>query len=305
MATKIEIALKTVTKIDDKKVPLNFKSIVESEYAVRYLDSFGANPTRENLAFVTKHSPISSAVLLPVWTKDTLVILPNCQQDPDTIDLQEVFKTEVVGAEVIHNPQEDPLLKEIHKRSQALYRRPSTRAIIDGESAEYFRETKIHWNSERNGEFLLPIIQELSVNDIKDKRFLKMAIKIRFDEEVIISALSEYSKSLKAFAPMLKRDLEGKVSSNLIRLLSSATFLQFYGNLFESCQNILVDIVSVSLEQLKLKDGKSYESAKKAIQEFPESLQVNLRDLNSEVLEVLDLYNQCVEDLNEKVVPGS
>jgi len=301
MANKIEIPLKTVNKLEEKRLPSNFKSIIEAEYAVRYLESFGANPTRENLDFVEKQSSISSAVLLPVWTKDTLVILPNCDQDPDSIDLQEVFKTDIVGSEVLHKASDDSLFKDRNRRNQTLSRKLSYKEIIERDSAEYVPVAKIKWSTEHNGESLRPLIKRLSVADIRDQRFLRGMIPLRFDEEVMISGIQSFSESLKSFAPMLRRDLEGKVSPNLIRMLSSAKFLQFYGTLFQSCQNIFGDIVSISLEELKLNDEKSYNSAIVFIQSLPEFSQRIVKDFQKEIMDILSLYNQCVESLNEKV----
>lgn len=36
----------------------------------------GVNPTRENVEFILNNLPINDALVIPVWAKDSLVILP-------------------------------------------------------------------------------------------------------------------------------------------------------------------------------------------------------------------------------------
>jgi hypothetical protein len=49
---------------------------MQHEYANRYLESIGAYPTRENIEFVLNNLAIKDALVLPVWARSKIVIIP-------------------------------------------------------------------------------------------------------------------------------------------------------------------------------------------------------------------------------------
>lgn len=49
---------------------------MQQEYANRYLESIGAYPTRENVEFVLTNLAIKDALILPVWARSKIVIIP-------------------------------------------------------------------------------------------------------------------------------------------------------------------------------------------------------------------------------------
>lgn len=49
---------------------------MEQEYASKYLESIGAYPTRENVEFVLNNLGIDEALVLPVWARSKIVIIP-------------------------------------------------------------------------------------------------------------------------------------------------------------------------------------------------------------------------------------
>lgn len=46
------------------------------EYANKYLESIGAYPTRENVDFVLNNLAIKDALVLPVWARSKIIIIP-------------------------------------------------------------------------------------------------------------------------------------------------------------------------------------------------------------------------------------
>lgn len=49
---------------------------MQQEYANRYLESIGAYPTRENIEFVLNNLAINDALVLPVWARSKIIIIP-------------------------------------------------------------------------------------------------------------------------------------------------------------------------------------------------------------------------------------
>lgn len=49
---------------------------MQQEYANRYLESIGAYPTRENIEFVLNNLAIKDALVLPIWARSKIVIIP-------------------------------------------------------------------------------------------------------------------------------------------------------------------------------------------------------------------------------------
>lgn len=50
--------------------------VMQQEYANRYLESIGAYPTRENIEFVLNNLAINDALVLPVWARSKIIIIP-------------------------------------------------------------------------------------------------------------------------------------------------------------------------------------------------------------------------------------
>lgn len=50
--------------------------VLQLEYANKYLESIGAYPTRENVEFVLNNLAIKDALVLPVWARSKIIIIP-------------------------------------------------------------------------------------------------------------------------------------------------------------------------------------------------------------------------------------
>jgi hypothetical protein len=77
MRSGVEIALFPTTQ---RVLPKDFDQIMQNEYSAKYLESIGATPTKENLDFVINNLPISNAIVLPVWVRDKIIIIPGMKE---------------------------------------------------------------------------------------------------------------------------------------------------------------------------------------------------------------------------------
>lgn len=55
---KIEIPLKTVAGVEQKKLVPNIRQTIENEYAIKYLERIGVQPTKEKIEYMLSNMPI-------------------------------------------------------------------------------------------------------------------------------------------------------------------------------------------------------------------------------------------------------
>jgi hypothetical protein len=323
MANKIEIPLKSTIGIQDKKLPQNFRSIVENEYSVRYLDSFGANPTRENLEFVSKHASITESVLLPVWTKNTLVILPNRSDDPETIDLKEIFKPEIIEAKGEKDMEKDHRLEKLLTTKLDLFtpieKKKSYNELITLKKSTYIPDSKANWRSESIAYNLKDLISNLKLKDLIHKDFLDINIKKIINDESVLSIVRKYLKLLKEFVPILKKDRDGNITILISKLISSKLAIEFYSVLFVTCQQVLSSCGNLSLIFLQKMNRNMYNTVKENIFSITTDLQMKTQIQFNETYEddnmlyekdnnvednnkiLFNLHQRCITVINSKV----
>lgn len=57
----------------------SFNQVLQYEYAAKYLENIGANPTKDNVEFVLNNLAIKDALVLPVWAREKVVIIPGME----------------------------------------------------------------------------------------------------------------------------------------------------------------------------------------------------------------------------------
>jgi hypothetical protein len=76
----IEISLKPMTGGVNRVLPPGISQVMQQEYANKYLESIGAYPTRENIEFVLNNLAIKDALVMPVWARSKIVIIPGMKE---------------------------------------------------------------------------------------------------------------------------------------------------------------------------------------------------------------------------------
>ena len=54
----------------------SYISLLEKEYAARYLESIDSAPTKDNVEYILDNLPLKDALVLPVWIRDKILIIP-------------------------------------------------------------------------------------------------------------------------------------------------------------------------------------------------------------------------------------
>ena len=61
---KIEIPLRTVAGLEHKKLATNIRQTIENEYAIKYLERIGVQPTKEKIDYMLSTMPIEVSYFL-------------------------------------------------------------------------------------------------------------------------------------------------------------------------------------------------------------------------------------------------
>jgi len=91
LKSKIEISLKHSTGTS-QKFPPNIRTILQNEYASKYLESIGANPSKENIEYVLNHWPIKDAIVIPAWVREKIIIVPDSSIENEDAILQHLYR---------------------------------------------------------------------------------------------------------------------------------------------------------------------------------------------------------------------
>lgn len=61
---KVEIPLRTVAGLEHKKLASNIRQTIENEYAIKYLERIGVQPTKEKIEYMLSNMPIEVYLFL-------------------------------------------------------------------------------------------------------------------------------------------------------------------------------------------------------------------------------------------------
>lgn len=76
MSQAVAIRLKPNSRYD-KQLPMSYyEKTLANEYATNYLESMNAYPTPSNVHYVLKEFPINNSLILPVWSRETVFVVP-------------------------------------------------------------------------------------------------------------------------------------------------------------------------------------------------------------------------------------
>ena len=77
----------------NRVLPPGIIEVVHNEYANKYLSKIGAYPTKENIDFVNRNLSINNALIVPVWARGKLLIIPGMKDHESDFDMQELSRS--------------------------------------------------------------------------------------------------------------------------------------------------------------------------------------------------------------------
>lgn len=88
----IEIPLKTTGYTGP--LPAYMEKTLQGEYAHQYLENIGTMPSSKNVEFVHSNLPLSESLILPVWSREIIAIVPGMtlKQAESTSIIQDIFQ---------------------------------------------------------------------------------------------------------------------------------------------------------------------------------------------------------------------
>ena len=92
-SNRIEIDIRPLNGgASNRVLPSDISEIVHNEYTNKYLSNIGAYPTPENIEFVNHNFSIDDALILPVWSRGKLLIIPGMKDREKDFDMQELSR---------------------------------------------------------------------------------------------------------------------------------------------------------------------------------------------------------------------
>lgn len=204
----IEIALKPAT---GKTLPGNIQAIIQNEYASRYLEGIGANPSKENIDLMLKSLPLKEALLLPVWQREAIVIIPGIAKNAD---ITSIMSTMVSSADINEKRSSSP--EHTRKKPNPIVTKPKTSEKNQNLFAKknvsftptlsspkketaYKKSRRLSWCTVNTLDILDPILDHIGIDEARTKHFRNLLLPMGSIEDNIFNAVRSFNHSLDGF----------------------------------------------------------------------------------------------------------
>ena len=228
---------------------------------------FGADPTKDNVEFVKKNAAINQSTILPVWAKDTLVVLPNQKVDPQKVDISQIFKADVVTDSDDLSVYVD-ITKQNRKEGMNAENKKSMKEVMNIKSPTFFQPVRMNYQTDNLAREVWPLVDSLDVLDLTHKHFLALMYIEKNEEDMMFDVIQGFQHSLTGYVPFLKdtrrlgeesSEIKLMVTQTLSNLIATPLFIQFYEALYvQCCEKILLGISKLGMERLSELNRRLY-----------------------------------------------
>ncbi|CAG9326247.1 unnamed protein product [Blepharisma stoltei] len=181
----------------------NFLKVIEREYAVRYLESIGVDPTRKHIEKLLEDMPLDNCEIKARWRQtsgwlaDVIDIYPRCKQ---------VEQPKTVSNNLASRLESQPTVKELPKEELGL-------------TLEHFRNADPHMGTETEADEKIQI--DLNIHNIKQNYlypFMAVSSKQEFTSKYSnFALLREQSKDMIERAKLLNQSSEDLLDSKVFK----------------------------------------------------------------------------------------
>lgn len=291
----IEIALKGKEKSNNgsdnantslrKNLPLNLPSIIEHEYAAKYLELMGAYPTSGNIEYLLDNMPISEGLIVPIWSRECIVVVPcmSMKEAESTNLMDKLMNTKAVENDT--NKKKDnnnKTLKNTESEADSQQQREEDKLRIKIElqeklSKEITEGRRLSWCTVNTLADTKPavLIEALGKEEIASSNFLQMMDPLKFTEQQILNPISKFTVRLTEFLPRLIKEKSDRMHRSMMRVLTSNATIKLYGLMCHFCYwNIIHPCVRKAILLLKEVDPTALDKRRDIEEnlEFYESL---------------------------------
>ena len=255
MATQsasVEIALKPSV---GKTLPNNIQAIIQNEYASRYLESIGANPSRENMDLMLKSLPLKEALILPVWQREAIVIMPGVAKNADINAIMHQLvnsnlekargetdaagKGAAAGTGAGNNEEDGDKKKHTKKVTLSHKNKVNIKDSVDithPKKENHNRDSrKLSWCTVNTLDVLDDYVDVINIQDAATNHFKNLLLPMGLVKNEIMQSVRCFNLSLDGF--LLENNLNNKKTLELSiqSLLESNICLRLYDILIRFC----------------------------------------------------------------------
>lgn len=218
-----------------------------SEYATRYVESMGASPTPQNLEYIQKNLSVDKALLIPMPTRNTLVMFPG--KGDKKVDIKDIFgirqddidetlstkngednkkdnkkesnKDDGLNKSNYTNKSKNVSIKQLHGKSGG-----------SKEEEEHEKATKgrcVSWCTVYTLDFLHPMVDSLGIEEIKSKKFKSMLRPLSVGPQQVKIPVETFIVALVDYVPSILEDTSGRLYTKLSYFLKSDSCVRLYG----------------------------------------------------------------------------
>ncbi|KAJ1434662.1 hypothetical protein B484DRAFT_284364, partial [Ochromonadaceae sp. CCMP2298] len=225
----IEISLKPIAGGINRVLPPGINQVMQQEYANKYLESIGAYPTRENIEFVLNNLAIKDALVMPVWARSKIVIVPG---------MAEKASDSGFNMNDILSENKDKEKKNRTRKKKAPSAKPKDaevdlRSLADEAHEATMRGRKLSWATVHTLDLLEPL-SHLALQDRTIAHTFEALLRPpALQAEDLQRAVALFITSLGDYLPRVKHDFQ--LFKSIRRLLKSPGCMQLYGLLVHFC----------------------------------------------------------------------
>ena len=266
----IEIALKGKDKSSSssnsnsgggakRNLPLNLPTIIEHEYAAKYLELMGAYPTNGNIDYLVKNMPISEGLIVPIWSRECLVVVPGMtiKEAESTNLMDKLLNTKVVVSDDDKKKKDNNTItktteqtieqqEEVKIMEKIALQEKITKEVIEGR--------RLSWCTVNTLGNMEPaaLIEVLGIDEIASSNFLQMMEPLKFTQEQILNPISKFTVRLTEYLPRLLREKTDRMYRSMMRVLTSNATIKLYGLMCHFCYwNIIHPCIRKTILLLK------------------------------------------------------
>ena len=221
-----------------------------SEYATRYIESMGASPTPQSLEYIQKNLSVDKALLIPMPTRNTLVMFPG--KGDNKVDIKDIFgirqdndidETNNATKGSDNKKDKKEILSKDDESNKTNNNTKNTRKNtsikqLQGKTGdnkgeeEHEKATKgrrVSWCTVYTLDFLHPIVDSLGIKEIQSKHFKSMLRPLSVGPQQVKIPVETFVGALADYVPSILDDTSGRLYTKLSYFLKSDSCVRLYG----------------------------------------------------------------------------
>lgn len=226
-----------------RSLPLHLPSIIEHEYAAKYLELMGAYPSNSNIDYLLSNMPISEGLIVPIWSRECIVVVPGMTiKEAESTNLMDKLLNTKAVTDDDNKKKNDPTTtnnnnNNVENHNADIKKVMDEIAVKEKITKDIMEGRRLSWCTVNTlGDMeSAALIESLGKEEITSPLFLKMMQPLSFSEEQILSPISKFTVRLTEYLPRLLKETNDKMYRSMMRVLTSNATIKLYGLMCHFC----------------------------------------------------------------------